>query len=207
MPGSTISLAGADDLCPQQLELLERFGLSVDLDPAAACTAVSALWLPAARTVVIDSWELYSAETDFTPLQPLSERNEAAALALLAEKLAGLPEALREVPDVGNGGAAGPIGQPCEDEVSRAAAAWAESRGVRGRVLCATFDGLRGGAAAGDVARGDVFLELPPSAWLTAATARACPVLGPVLEAEGLDDDAAAVLWTMRERALGCASC
>ena len=75
---------------------------------------------------------------------------------------------------------------------------WAEERGVSCSFHAASFEGLRGAAASRDVAAGDVLCTLPPSSWITA---RECAAVE-----EGLSDDPALLLWTLREHRRGDAS-
>ncbi len=98
-------------------------------------------------------------------------------------------------------------GAPCDDAATTAAAAWAEAQGVRARLHAASFGSLRGAAAAEEVRAGVTIVALPPAALLTAQCAYDAPGLGDALRAiEGINDDTAALVWTMLERAEGAAS-
>lgn len=98
---------------------------------------------------------------------------------------------------------------PCCDEpgspgsaVDATAAAWAAERGVRARLRAGTFGELRGAAATEDVHAVDVVAELPASSLLLAPAAFDEPGLGDAIRAvHGVDDDTAALVWTMRQRA------
>jgi protein-histidine N-methyltransferase len=82
---------------------------------------------------------------------------------------------------------------------------WSRARGVVTALCPATFgdDKLRGCAAARALSPGEVVAEVPSSAVVTVANARASARMQPVLQAlgESVSDDLALILWTMMERA------
>jgi len=197
------TLAALDQLSAKQRELLSLHDLSVDLGEGDL-TLLHTTWLPAARVVSLCDAEQYCSES---PTGIVTPRNEAAACALLLERELEPSAARAAVIDYCCSRTTPPSspGVLCEDAVSLAAEDWARRRGIVSGFRAATFNGsLRGASCTSKLQPGDVFAELPLSSLVTAATARECPVLSPVLA--GLPDDVALIIWTLRERSLGVES-
>jgi hypothetical protein len=76
--------------------------------------------------------------------------------------------------------------------------AWAEKRGLATSLQPAVFSGgLRGLAAAGDLAAGSYAVELPAALLITYDTARESDLGRALVRIPGLGDDSIAVIWTM----------
>ena len=195
-------IAALPDAGKDTSALLSACGLSSRLelqDGEDVGEALHARWLPAARVCSLSASDSYYFEPPGAAV--ISPVNEAAALGLLLHVLrdneAGLAAVKATCCKLPSSD--GVRGEPCSDCASLIEAA--RGCGVVTSLTPALFAGLRGAAASHALQPGDIVAEVPATALLTAATARACTRLAPVLESLGAVDDVAVLLWTMLERA------